>query len=88
MIRSYTVAEIFKMRSAMLRLRPVGVPFSPGEWEARVEDMVRTYISAGCDPDEVVAAETMAHAHASAATMGHEVWTPLIPINLTGGHHQ
>lgn len=53
--RLYTVREIDRMRRVLTMSYPPGVTFRQSDRSAEVEDRIRTYMSAGVDPAEVIA---------------------------------
>ena len=51
--RSYTVAEIDRMREAIRWSYPAGVVYYPDERNADIEDRLRTYMTAGISAEEL-----------------------------------
>ncbi len=54
--RKYTVAEIDRMRRAISQrenLSMQGQSFYPNERHAKIEDMLRTYMANGTEPEEL-----------------------------------
>ena len=53
--RKYSVAEIDAMRNAISWVYPgPGVPFYKEEADKAIEERIRTYMSAGVDPQELI----------------------------------
>jgi len=51
--RKYSVSEIDKMREAILRLYPLGVPYRANERAADAENRLRTHMQNGTGPEEL-----------------------------------